>query len=60
MYVQKGKGSQRITSQKNMKKELHEQLYHMCGSPDHFIMFYPLWNVEHKKILRKKKKPKKI
>lgn len=34
--------------QRNIEKEDRDQLCHKCGSPDQFIIFFPLWAVEHK------------
>lgn len=53
--LRKGQGGQKRNYQRNIDKDLREQLCHKCGRLDHFIMFRPLWALECKK-----KNPKKV
>ncbi|KAH0662030.1 hypothetical protein KY284_026961 [Solanum tuberosum] len=49
----RGQTFQRRGPQK-IAENSREQLCHKCGSPNHFIKFFPLWALEHKRIIRKK------
>ncbi|KAH0656862.1 hypothetical protein KY290_032525 [Solanum tuberosum] len=46
--LKRGQTFQRRSPQK-VTGSSREQVYHKCGSPDHFIKFCPLWALEHKR-----------
>ena len=51
----RGHAFQKKTPQKS-SENTKDQVCHMCGSPDHFIKFCPLWSLEQKKTTSEKGK----